>query len=261
MTRVISVLNFKGGTGKTTTVVNLAAGLALRNERVLCIDMDAQGNLGTWLGVKHSHTTADLLLGHVDPERCITTARKNLDVIVGDRHLMRAEGRLWRMGDDHVARRVLYYTMKEVNSYDYVIMDCAPSYSLVTENALLYARELIVPVSMDYLAMVGSRQVLDTLKTVGHIPDHELELTLVVPTLYYQRLRKDQEVMAMLQRYFRGRISNPIRSNVRLAEAASHQQTIYEYAPNSHGAEDYARLVEKVANIAPDNSRMTKDDQ
>lgn len=250
VTRVISVLNFKGGTGKTTTVVNLAAGLALRKERVLCIDMDAQGNLGTWLGVKHSHTTADLLLGHVDPQRCIIAARKNLDVIVGDRHLMQAEGRLWRMGDDRVARRVLYYTMKEVNGYDYVIMDCAPSYSLVTENALLYARELIVPVSMDYLAMVGSRQVIDTLKTVGYIPDHELELTLVVPTLYYHRLRKDQEVMDMLQRYFRDRVSNPIRSNVRLAEAASYQQTIYEYAPDSHGAKDYARLVERVANLA-----------
>jgi chromosome partitioning protein len=249
MTRILSVLNYKGGTGKTTTVVNTAAGLALKGKRILAIDLDPQGSLGTCLGVRHTRTTADLMLGHAPPERCIIPARKNLDVIVSDRNLFQAEGQLWRMNDDTIARRVLVYTMKVIADYDFVFLDCSHSISLLTENALLYAHELIVPVSMDYLAMVGTRQVIETLKQIGRTPNHQLQLTAVVPTMYYSRLRKDREVMAILNRYFRGKVAPPIRSNVKLSEASSHQKTIYEYAPRSHGAIDYARLVERIVNV------------
>jgi chromosome partitioning protein len=246
MTRTISILNYKGGTGKTTTVVNLGAGLAMNGARVLCIDMDPQGSLGTWLGVRHTRSVADLLLGYADPEQCIVPARKNLDLILGNQSLVSAEGQLWRLDDERVARRVLYHTMKHINTYDYILLDCSHSISMLTHNALLYATELIIPVSTDYLAMVGIRQVIDTLKNIGRIPDHHLRLTLVVPTMYYERLRKDREVMQLLNYYFRGKIADPIRSNVKLAEAVSHQQSIYEYAPESYGAIDYARLVERV---------------
>jgi chromosome partitioning protein len=254
MSRVISVLNYKGGTGKTTTVVNVAAGLALQGARVLCIDLDAQGSLGTHLGVQHTHTVADLLLGYAEPKTCIVPARENLDLIVSDHGLLRAEGQLWRMEDEHVARRVLLHTMKRVEGYDYVLLDCSHAVSLVTHNALLYAREIVVPVSTDYLAMVGTRQVIATLKQIGRVPAHRLHLTLVVPTMYYGRLRKDRAVMDMLTRYFNGKVAEPIRANVRIAEAASHGQTIYEYAPRSHGAIDYARLVERLLRTTAQNA-------
>lgn len=246
MTRIISILNYKGGTGKTTTTVNLGAGLALRGARVLCIDMDPQGSLGTWLGIRHTRGSADVILGYADPEQCIVPARENLDLILGSQALVQAEGQLWKFPDERVSRRVLYHTMKSINGYDYILLDCSHSISMLTHNALLYATELIIPVSTDYLAMVGVRQVIDTLKNIGRIPDHQLRLTSVVPTMYYERLRKDRDVLQLLEHYFRGKVADPIRSNVKLAEAASHQQSIYEYAPQSYGAVDYARLVERV---------------
>lgn len=246
MTRIISILNYKGGTGKTTTTVNLGAGLALHDARVLCIDMDPQGSLGTWLGVRHPRGSADVMLGYADPEQCIVPARKNLDLILGSHALVQAEAQLWKFPDERVSRRVLYHTMKHIHGYDYILLDCSHSISMLTHNALLYATELLIPVSTDYLAMVGIRQVIDTLKDIGRIPDHHLQLTLVVPTMYYERLRKDREVMQLLDYYFRGKVADPIRSNVKLAEAASRQQSIYEYAPDSYGALDYTRLVERV---------------
>lgn len=247
MCRIVGVLNYKGGTGKTTTVVNLAAGLALREERVLCIDLDAQGSLATCLGTSHSHSLAHVLLGEAEPRDCIVQARENLDLIASDETLIQAKGELWRKGDNHEARRVLADRMKDVGSdYDYIILDFSPSPSILSENGLVYARELIVPVSTSYMGLVGVRQVVQTLKRISQIPNHSLRLLLIVPTFYHKHWCNDQEVMSILQRHFTDKVTDPIRSNVKLAEAPSHQMTIFEYAPHSRGAVDYAHLVEKV---------------
>lgn len=247
MTRILSILNYKGGTGKTTTVINLAAGLARRGARVLAVDLDPQGSLGVSLGVRHPRTIADAMLGRAEPETCIATARPNLDVIISNAELFQVEGELWRIHNDSVARRVLHHTLKHLTGYDYILVDCSHAISMLTHNALLYSRELLVPIAMDYLAMVGTRQVLDTLKTIGRIPDHQLQLTLIVPTMYHVQYRKDQEVLSLLHRYFDGKVAAPIHSNVKVAEAASHQKTIFEYAPRSTGAADYGRLAERIA--------------
>lgn len=246
MSRIIGVLNYKGGTGKTTTVVNLGVGLALRGARVLCIDLDAQGSLATYLGVRYTYSLTHLLRGQAEPQACIVRARDNLDLIPSDASLLQAEGELWRMDDEQSARQVLADKMRSVNSYDYVILDHSPSVSLVSENGLLYAHEIIVPVAMNYLALVGTRQVIQTLKTIGRIPEHRVRLSLIVPTFYYAWLRKDREIMETLQSHFASQLTEPIRMNVRLSEAPSHQMSIYEYAPRSSGAADYARLVERV---------------
>jgi chromosome partitioning protein len=247
MTRIIGVLNYKGGTGKTTTVVNLATGLALRGERVLCIDLDAQGSLATCLGMHHNYTLANLLLGEADPPACIVKVRDHLDLIASDSSLREAEGALWRMDNHGMARQVLARRMQGVDGYDYVLLDHSPSASLVNESGLLYARQIIIPVSMNQLALIGAREVLQMLKAVGTISQHAIELCLVVPTFYYGWLRKDREVMRILQRYFAEKLADPIRINVQLAEALGRQKPIYEYAPTSTGAIDYARLVERVA--------------
>ncbi len=244
--RIIGVLNYKGGTGKTTTVVNLAAGLALRGERVLCIDMDAQGSLATYLGVNYSHSLADLLLGQVEPQACIVPVRENFDLIPSDANLLQAEGYLWRMDDDQAARRTLANRMQAVTDYDYILLDYSPSVSLLSQNGLLYVQELIVPVAMNYMALVGTRQVIQTLKTIGGVPNHGLKLSLIVPTFYFAHYRKDREIMDTLNHYFNGQVAEPIRANVKLSEAPSHQKSIYEYAPRSFGAIDYAHLVERV---------------
>ncbi len=246
MSRIIGVLNYKGGTGKTTTVINLAAGLALRGAQVLCVDMDAQGSLATYLGVTYNHSLTDLLLGRADLQSCITPARDNLSLIAADASLLQAEGALWQIGDRQTARKTLRNKMQGLEAYDYVIVDYSPSVSLLSESSLFYIRELIIPIAMNYMALVGTRQVIQTLKTIGQIPEHTVQLSMIVPTFYYSRLRKDREIMGTLQRYFADKVTEPIRANVKLAEAPGHRMSIYEYAARSPGAFDYARLVERV---------------
>ena len=247
MGRIIGVLNYKGGTGKTTTVVNLGAGLALRGARVLCIDLDAQGSLATHLGVHYTHSLTHLLLKQADPQTCIVQARENLDLIASDASLLRAEGELWRMDDSQKARQVLASKLRGLeDDYDYVILDFSPSATLLSESGLLYVRELVVPVAMDYLALVGTRQVIETLKTTNRMSGHRVRFYLIVPTLYSARLRKDREVLNILRRYFADRVAEPIRVSVKLSEAPSYQKSIYEYASRSPGAIDYAHLVERI---------------
>lgn len=242
--RIIGVLNYKGGTGKTTTVVNLAAGLARRGARVLCIDLDAQGGLATSLNVPFNHTVADLLLGRADLPECIVPARENLDLIPSDRSLLEAEGELWRAGES--ARDRLEERMAGLEGYDFILIDYSPSISLVGECGLRYNREVIVPVAMEYLGLVGTRQVIETLQEIDARTDHAVRLSLIVPTFYDARQRMAREVLELLRRYFGERVAEPIRASVKLAEAASHGMTIFEYAPESPGAVDYTRLVERV---------------
>ncbi len=246
--RIIGVLNHKGGTGKTTTVVNLAGGLALRGAKVLAIDLDAQGSLATSLGVNFVTTLAHLMLDEAPLPTCIYPARDNLDIIPSDKSLMNVEGLLWRMNDCQAARQLLSEKLHGLAGYDFVILDYSPSASLLGQSGLLFSHELVVPVSMDYMALMGTRQVIETLKEIGRIPRHNLRLSLVVPTFYYGRLRKDRQVLNTLQKYFNGTVAKPIRANVKLAEAPGHHKTVFEYAPRSAGAKDYAQLVERIAN-------------
>lgn len=247
MGRRIGVLNYKGGTGKTTTVVNLAAGLAMRGERVLCVDLDAQGSLATCMGVRYSHSLTHLLLEQAEPGTCVVQARENLDLIASDGSLLQVEGEMWRMDDHRAARQLLGDKLRGLDDgYDYVILDFSPSASILSESGLQYAWELIVPVSTNYMALVGTRQVIETLKSIGRIPEHHVCLYLVVPTLYSGRVRQDREVLGILRRYFGDRVTEPIRMNVKLTEAPSHHKSIYEYSPRSNAAADYKRLVERV---------------
>ncbi len=246
--RIIGILNHKGGTGKTTTVVNLAAGLAKQGKHVLCIDMDSQGSLATSLGISYTHSLADLLLDQATLAECIVSARPNLDLIASDAKLLDAEGYLWQLNDKRAARQLLSQKLTLTTQYDYVLLDYSPSLSLLGQSGLLYIRELIVPISMDYLALVGTRQVIHTLKEIGRIAEHRVKLSYVVPTFYYGRLRKDREIMQTLNHYFNNKVTRPIRANVKLAEAPGHQMSIYEYAPRSQGAKDYTQLVERLIN-------------
>lgn len=249
MCRIIGVLNYKGGTAKTTTVVSLGAGLALRGARVLCVDIDAQGSLATYLGVSYTCSMKHLLLNLVEPRKCIVHARERLDIVPSDAGLLEAEGEYWKMGNRSVAYQTFVERIRCLqDGYDFVILDYSPSANLLGESALRYTEEVIVPVAMNYLALIGTRQVVQTLKSIGRMQEHRVRLSLIVPTFYDHRLRKDTEAMQTLEQHFAGQIAEPIRMNVKLAEAPGHQKSIYEYAPSSPGALDYARLVERVAN-------------
>ncbi len=240
----IAVFNHKGGTGKTTTAVNLAAGFAEAGKRVLLIDADGQGNVGASLGIRGEFTLYHILVQGRALEEVAVPVRTNMDVVTANEALAAAELHLAaRPNRDRILRERLGNYGSE---YDVVIVDCAPALSLMNQNALMYVDGVIVPVSCDYLSLVGVKQVLKTMKNVRELLKHDLELLGVLPTFYDVRNKICREAVDTLTDHFAERCLPPIRVNTKLREAPSQRQTIFEYAPESHGALDYQRLVECV---------------
>jgi len=246
--RRIAILNQKGGTGKTTTAVNLAAGLAEREHEVLLVDTDAQGNVGVSLGVAGERSLYHVLVDGADPSDVAVPVRGKLDVITSDATLAAAEIWLARQNTDQRSRILTkrLNMMAISRRYDYVIIDCGPSLNLLNQNALSYADEVLIPVTCDYLALVGVKQVLRTIKDVERHLNHSVRISAVLPTFYDGRTRLAREVLETLQGHFKTKCLEPIRLNTRLAEAPSHKKTIFEYAPVSHGAADYNRVCDWV---------------
>jgi chromosome partitioning protein len=246
--RRIAILNQKGGTGKTTTAVNLAAGLAERANEVLLIDTDAQGNVGVSLGVAGEKSLYHVLVDGVEPGDASVPVRQHLDVVTSDSTLAAAEIWLARQNTDARSKTLTKRLTQTAVSrrYDYVIIDCGPSLNLLNQNALSYVDEVIIPVTCDYLALVGVKQVLRTIKDVERHLGHAVRISAVLPTFYDGRTRLAREVLETLQGHFKHKCLEPVRLNTRLAEAPSHKKTIFEYAPGSHGAADYNRVVDWV---------------
>ncbi len=244
--RRVAVLNQKGGTGKTTTSVNLAAGVAERGHKVLLVDTDAQGNVGVSLGVAGEKSLYHVLVDGADPTEVSVPVRNHLDVITSDSTLAAAE--IWLARQDPAQRsRIMtkrLNLMQVSRRYDYVIIDCGPSLNLLNQNALSYADEVVIPVTCDYLALVGVKQVLRTIKDVERHLGHAVRVSAVLPTFYDGRTRLAREVYETLQGHFKQKCLDPIRMNTKLAEAPSHRKSIFEYAPQSHGAADYNRVVD-----------------
>jgi chromosome partitioning protein len=246
--RRIAILNQKGGTGKTTTAVNLAAGLAERENDVLLVDTDAQGNVGVSLGVAGEISLYHVLVDGADPGESSVPVRQHLDVITSDSTLAAAEIWLARQHTDLRSKMLTkrLTAMQLSRRYDYVIIDCGPSLNLLNQNALSYVDEVIIPVTCDYLALVGVKQVLRTIKDVERHLGHAVRVSAVLPTFYDGRTRLAREVLETLQGHFKTKCLEPIRLNTRLAEAPSHKKTIFEYAPESHGAADDNRVCDWV---------------
>ena len=246
--RALAVLNQKGGTGKTTTSVSLAAGLAERGFSTLLIDLDAQGNVGVSLGVRGRRTLYHILVDGSSPRSAAVPVRQNLEVITADQSLAAAELELVNAPDrSRLLKNRMGEALAEDSPYEFVVLDCAPSLSLLNQNALVFAREVLVPVSCDYLSLVGVKQILRTLKHVQDVLHTPVEILGVLPTLYDRRNNISKQSVSALESYFGDKVLPPIRVDVRLKEAPSHKKTIFEYAPESHGAQDYAALVDAVA--------------
>ncbi len=243
--RRVAILNQKGGTGKTTTAVNLAAGVAEKGHNVLLIDNDSQGNVGVSLGVSGEKSLYHVIVEGADPTEVAVPVRPGLDVITADATLAAAD--VWLANQTPRQRaRVLtrrLNSMRISRCYDYVVIDCGPSLNLLNQNALSYVDEVVIPVTCDYLALVGVKQVLKTLKDVQKHLHHAVRVSAVLPTFYDARTRLGNEVLKALQSHFNEKCLPPIRANTKLAEAPSHRQTIFEYDPASHGASDYSRVV------------------
>lgn len=260
--RRIAILNHKGGTGKTTTAVNLAAGLAERNHEVLLVDTDAQGNVGVSLGISGETSLYHVLVDGVAPLDAAVPVRQHLDVITSNQLLAAAETWLARQPAER-RPHMLTQRMSAASvsrHYDFVLIDCGPSLNLLNQNALSYADEVIIPVTCDYLALVGVKQVVRTIREVERHLHHTVRLTGVLPTFYDVRTKLACEVIDTLRSHFKERCLSPIRTNTKLAEAPSRRKSIFEHAPESNGARDYERVVDWLLGSAqPRQSRPTTD--
>jgi chromosome partitioning protein len=241
---VIAVFNHKGGTGKTTTSVSLAAGLAMRGKRVLVVDTDSQGNVGVSLNVKAERTLYHVVVMGLPVADAVSRVRDNLDLIPSNESLAAAELYLaGRQNRDRVLSRRLEAARP---AYDVIVLDCSPSLSLMNQNALVFADGVLVPVACDYLSLVGVRQVIRTVKNVNQLLHHPVQIWGVLPTFYDSRARICREALATMKDHFGDRCLLPIRAAMKVKEAPSQGQTIFEYAPGSHAAEDYLRVVDRV---------------
>lgn len=238
----LAIFNHKGGTGKTTTSVSLAAGLAARDLRVLLVDTDSQGNVSVSLGAKTEKTLYHVLVMGVRPAEAAVRVRPNLDLIAANETLAAAELYLaGRQNRDRILRERL---SSAFDSYDVVLLDCSPSLSLMNQNALVASDGILVPVACDFLSLVGVRQVVKTVKNVNALLHHPVQIHGVLPTFYDARARICRDSIDALKAHFGDRVLPPIRQAIRIKEAPAQGKTIFEFAPDSNATEDYGRIVD-----------------
>lgn len=243
--RKIAISLSKGGVGKTTTAVNLAAGLARSGAQVLLVDTDTQGQVTRSLGVKPTAALADLVAGDIAPEQAIVEARERLWVLAGGRDLASVKRQIDRR--EIAGERLLGEALAPFEGqYDYVILDTSPGWDALTVNVLFYAGEVLCPVSLEVLTLQGLGDFAQSLTSIRRY-HRDLALRYVLPTFLDRRVKKSMEIMEQLVGYYGQQLCAPIRYNVKLSEAPGHGQTIFEFAPDSPGAEDYQLLVERVA--------------
>ena len=251
MAQIISVANQKGGVGKTTTTVKLGACLASLGKKVLLVDMDAQGNATSGVGIRKPDVTQDIydVLVNELPiaDATLVTEHENLSIVPATLQLAGAEIELTSM----MARESrLKGSLAEVaDLYDYILIDCPPSLGHLTINSFTASDSILIPVQCEYYALEGLSQLLNTVRLVQKHFNPELEIEGVLLTMYDARTNLGNEVVAEVRKYFREKVYETIiPRNIRLSEAPSHGMPIIDYDPRSRGAEVYQALAKEVVN-------------
>lgn len=242
--RCLAVFNHKGGTGKTTTSVSVAAGLAARGKRVLLVDTDAQGNVAVSLGASCERSLYHVLVMGLRVADVTKTVRPNLDLLPSNETLAAAE--LYLAGRQNRDRVLSDRLAAAAQAYDYVVIDCSPSLSLMNQNALVFADSVLVPVACDYLSLVGVRQVIKTVKNVNSLLHHPVQIWGVLPTFFDARAKIAREAVSTLKSHFGERCLPPIRAAIKVKEAPAQGQTIFEYASGTTAADDYLTIVDTI---------------
>lgn len=259
MGKVISIANQKGGVGKTTSAINLAASLAAIEHTTLLIDIDPQSNSTSGLGIESNTVTNsiyEVMVGGINVSEAVReTELDYLDLVPSHINLVGAE---IEMVDRSERERILTKAIDEIKEqYDFIIIDCPPSLGLLTINALTSSNSVLIPVQCEYFALEGLGQLLNTIKIVRQHLNPELEIEGVLLTMYDTRTRLSNQVADEVKRYFDDRVfSSVISRNVRLAEAPSFGKPALLYDASSVGAKNYLSLARE---IIQRNKKMFKD--
>lgn len=250
--RKVAVVNMKGGVGKTTTALHIAAGLASRGRRVLLLDADPQGNVGHTLHLQSRWTFEELMTGDAALDTvALHEVRERLDVVVSTPAAFSLERRL---AGETQRETILARRMRNVGGYDTVVIDTSPAMNLLTYNALLYAEEIVIPVGMDLMALIGARQTYSGVLQVRELwPERRLDLLAVLPTFVHSGNHATRATMEALEHdpAIGSRVFRPgIRQCIDLNYATASHRTIWEYAPKSRAAKDYSLLIEYIMKTA-----------
>lgn len=248
MGKIISIFNQKGGVGKTTTTINLSAGIGRLGSKVLVIDIDPQGNATSGLGVdKHADFPIiyDVLMNGLDIKDAIRhTSAENVDIIASNSELSGLEIELARAGNWENILKDIVVDIK--NEYDYIFIDCPPSLGILSVIGLVASNSVIIPIQCEYYALEGVSQLFETIKLVKRGLNPDLEIEGVVLSMFDGRTNLSIQVVEEVKAFFKGKVYvSLIPRNVRLAEAPSHGLSVIDYDVKSKGAEAYMDLAEE----------------
>jgi len=248
MTRIIAFTNQKGGVGKTTTVANLGAALSRLKKKVLLVDMDPQANLSYHLLGTEVHklekSVYDVIAGRLGLKDSLVKRKDGLEITPSGIALSGFEVESARKAGRET---LLKGALSAARGYDYILVDCPPSLGLLTLNSLVAGKEVFIPLQVEFFALQGISRLLETVRVVKNRLNRSLKVSGVILCMYDVRRRLTKEVEDKVRDYFKDKVfKTVIRENVSLVESPSYGQTIFEYAPRSHGAQDYLKLAREV---------------
>lgn len=249
MGRIISLANQKGGVGKTTTTINLAASLSALDKKVLVVDADPQANASSGLGIdikKTGNTIYEGLIGNCTPQQAVHhTPFENIDIISSHINLVGAELEMVQMENREKRLRDLLHPLKD--AYDYILIDCSPSLGIITVNALTAADSVLIPVQCEYFALEGLSKLLNTIKIIKSKLNTQLEIEGFVLTMYDARLRLHNQIYEEVKHHFKELVFNTvIQRNITLSESQSHAQPALMYDAGSKGAVNHIQLAQEL---------------